>query len=181
MPKVNRNGQAAILSPEQLEEIFTHAHYPHSLMFQIAYYTAARIGEVCSLRSENWVGDYLVYEAANTKTGETRTARITTPLRSALESAPLPGVGFWFPSRSAGGHITRRAVDKELRRVCDYLGFAGVSTHSFRRSLLTHGHRQGLPLRTLQGISRHGSLANLEKYLDLTQQEADEALVGLFG
>lgn len=180
MPKVNRNGQAAILTPNQLGAIFTHAHYPHSLIFQIAYYTAARIGEVCSLRAKNWVGDHLVYEAANTKTGESRTTRITAPLRRALEAAPLPSVGFWFPSHSAQRHITRRAVDKELRRVCDYLGFVGVSTHSFRRSLLTHGHRQGLPLRTLQGISRHESLTNLEKYLDLTQQEADEALIGLF-
>ena len=33
--------------------------------------------------------------------------------------------------------ITERAVQKHLRLVCDYLGFEGISTHSFRKFFAT--------------------------------------------
>ncbi|MBW4462150.1 MAG: hypothetical protein KME47_18200 [Nodosilinea sp. WJT8-NPBG4] len=56
MPKTNRNGQAAVLKAEQLEEVFNYLPQPHDLIFQICYYTAARIGEVVQLQAGDIVG-----------------------------------------------------------------------------------------------------------------------------
>ncbi|MBW4462151.1 MAG: tyrosine-type recombinase/integrase [Nodosilinea sp. WJT8-NPBG4] len=81
----------------------------------------------------------------------------------------------------SGTHYTR-ACDKALRETLDCLGIRGVSTHSFRRSLLTMMHfEKGYSLRTLQQITQHEDIGNLARYLEIGQQEADEALRGLWG
>ena len=49
-----------------------------------------------------------------------------------------------------------------------------------RSALLTKMHRQGPSLRTQQQITRRADIGNLAKYLDIGQDEADEALCGLW-
>jgi integrase/recombinase XerD len=71
--------------------------------------------------------------------------------------------------------------DKALRQTLDYVSIRGVSTHSFRRSLLTMMHfEKGYSLRTLQQITKHEDIGNLARYLDIGRQEADEALRSLW-
>jgi integrase/recombinase XerD len=180
MPKVNRNGQAAVLTDDQLAELFEELDRPHRLICQICYYTAARVGEVVQLQAQDIAAGRITYRARNTKTKQTRSVIVAPPLAELLEGEALPGQGYLFPGRSKRGYISTQAVDKALRLACDYLGFEGVSTHSFRRSLLTKMHRQGHSLRTLQQITRHADIGNLAKYLDIGQDEADEALCGLW-
>lgn len=181
MPKVNRNGQAAVLADDQLAELFATLPHPHRLICQICYYTAARIGEVVQLRAEDIVAGRVVYRAINTKTKKTRDVVIPPPLVDALKGAALPSSGYLFSGRLAG-HLTTQAVDKALRKALDYLGLEGASTHSFRRSLLTKMHfEKGHSLKTLQQITKHEDIGNLARYLDIGQQEADEALRSLWG
>lgn len=176
MPKVDRNGQAAVLQADDLDRVFSQLPQPHRLIFQIAYYTAARIGEVVQLQAEDVLKSHLVYRAQNTKTKRTREVAIAPPLRKLLDQAQLPRSGYLFPGRF-GGHLTTRACDKALREAVDYLGIRGVSTHSFRRSLLTYLHfEKGHSLRTLQQITQHQDIGNLAKYLEVGKLEADEAL-----
>jgi len=101
---------------------------------------------------------------------------IAPPLITLLNAAELPKSGYLFPGRLEG-HLTTRACDKALRETLDYLGIRGAATHSFRRSLLTWLHfEKGYSLRTLQKITDHADIGNLARYLDVDQQEADEAL-----
>ncbi|MDX2240276.1 MAG: tyrosine-type recombinase/integrase [Leptolyngbyaceae cyanobacterium bins.302] len=179
MSKVNRNGQAVVLSEDQLAELFATLDHPHRLVFQICYYTAARVGEVVQLQAEDIVAGRIVYRARTTKTKTTRDVAIAPPLDSALKTVALPKTGYLFPGRF-NGHLTTQAADKALRQACDYLGLQGVSTHSFRRSLLTKMHNQGHSLRTLQQITKHADIGNLAKYLDVGQPEADAALCSLW-
>jgi integrase/recombinase XerD len=180
MPKVNRNGQAVVLSEDQLAQLFATLEHPHRLLFQICYYTAARVGEVVQLQAEDIVAGRVVYRARTTKTKTTRDVAIAPPLAAAFKAVELPRRGYLFPGRF-NTHLTTQAADKALRQACNYLGFKGVSTHSFRRSLLTKMHNQGHSLRTLQQITRHSDIGNLAKYLDVGQQEADAALCSLWG
>ena len=179
MPKVNRNGQAVVLKDDQLAELFATLEQPHRLLFQICYYTAARVGEVVQLRAEDIVAGRVVYRAQTTKTKTTRDVAIAPPLAAALKAVDLPQSGYLFSGR-VNNHLTTQAADKALRQACDYLGFKGVSTHSFRRSLLTKMHNQGHSLRPLQQITKHSDIGNLAKYLDVGQQEADAALCSLW-
>ena len=161
MPKVNRNGQAAVFWGEQLEEVFNFLPPPHDVIFQLCYYTAARIGEVVQLQAGDILGGYVVYRARTTKTKKTRSVAIAPPLKKILAEADLPKQGYLFPGRF-NTHITTRACDKALRQMLNYLGIRGVSTHSFRRSLLTMMHfEKGYSLRTLQKITQHEDIGNL--------------------
>ncbi|MBW4523369.1 MAG: site-specific integrase [Scytolyngbya sp. HA4215-MV1] len=181
MPKVNRNGQAVVLTEDQLAELFATLELPHRLVFQICYYTAARVGEVVQLQAEDIVAGRIVYRAQTTKTKTTRDVAIAPPLAAALKAVELPRRGYLFPGR-VNNHLTTQAADKALRQACDYLGFKGVSTHSFRRSLLTKMHfEKGHSLKTLQQITKHEDIGNLARYLDIGQQEADAALCSLWG
>jgi integrase/recombinase XerD len=60
------------------------------------------------------------------------------------------------------------------------LGYKGVSTHSFRRSLLTKMYRVVPNLKTIQQTTKYQDLGNLAKYLNVGQKEADESLRSLW-
>lgn len=175
MAKSNRNGQATVLTPNQLREIWGELDQPYRLVTQIAYFTAARCGEVVSLERTDLCGDAIIYRAAKTKTRTTRTAQVPPQLQQHLARVALPSSGYLFPSSSGSGHLTVRAVDKWVRRAADLVGIDGVSTHSFRRSQATHLHLAGVPLRAIQRVTGHATLAALERYLDIGSTEAFES------
>ncbi|ROI07336.1 site-specific integrase, partial [Microcystis aeruginosa FACHB-524] len=85
---------------------------------------------------------------------------------------------FLFPGRFKTKPLTTAYADLVLRQTCDRLGLKGISTHSFRRTALTRMHLAGVPLRTIQRISGHSSLAALSVYLEVTDQNVRDA-VGL--
>lgn len=206
MPKVNRKGQAEVLSQEQLTQLWTQLAQPHRLITQLAYYTASRIGEVCALRAEDISAGKIVIRQS--KTERTKEVVIVPPLRDAIATTPIPATGYLFPAatwtratvkryriqrHAAGGqhfelvgelpprqHISSRAVDKALRRACESLEIQGVSTHTFRRSLATHLYDGGVPLRQIMEITGHATLASLTCYLNVEQRAAENALLSFF-
>ena len=206
MPKVNRKGQAEVLSQDELARLWTELNPPHILITQLAYYTGSRISEVCSLQAEDISAGKVVIRQQ--KTDRTKEVVIVPQLRDAISTATLPTTGYLFPAakwtratvkryriqRHQGGgyqfnrvgelpprqHISTRAVDKALRKACDVLGVEGVSTHTFRRSLATHLYDAGVPLRQIMAITGHASLASLTSYLNLEQRAAEGALLNFF-
>ena len=72
--------------------------------------------------------------------------------------------------------MTRAAADKILKEVCDRLGIKGVSTHSFRRTNLTQMSSSGVPLRVIQEVSGHQSLAALQRYLEVQPEQVKAAI-----
>jgi len=172
MAKSNRSGQAAVFSAGELVSLWLELEQPYRVISQVCYYTAARCGEVVSLERSDLQGDRIVYRAAKTKTRTTREAMVTQQLREAIAAAGLPGGGYLFPGGGGSGHITVRAVDKHVRRAAGLIGVEGASTHSFRRSMATHLHVNGVSLRAIQRVTGHASLAALERYLDVSGLEA---------
>lgn len=174
MAKVNRFGKATVLSSKQLQLLWYELDQPQRLVTQIAYFTAARIGEVLQLRREDVGADTIVYRAVNTKTEKTREVEIPSQLRSLLDAAELPAKGYLFPSIAKSGHLTRQGVDQGIKQASALLGIDGVSTHSFRRSMAMHLHLAGVPLRAIQRVTGHATLAALEQYLDIGRREASQ-------
>jgi len=125
MAKSNRSGQATVLSPAQLTDLWTELDEPYRLITEIAYFTAARIGEVVSLSAADLRGERIVYRASMTKTRTTKEAVVPTQLATILAAADLPRSGYLFPSAGASGHLTTRAVDKHLRRAAALIGVDG--------------------------------------------------------
>jgi integrase/recombinase XerD len=183
MPKTNRSGQAATLSPEQLDRIMATCDPIYRAAVSICRFTACRITECLSLRWENMTMDSIVFPRQITKKKmATRTIPISPKLQAVLEE--WRGVwqdafkrcpeksDFVFPSqRDSRKRLVRQRVDDALRAVCQSLGLEGVSTHSFRRSALTQASAAGVPLRHIQALSGHSSLEQLQRYLDTTDAQ----------
>ena len=176
--KANRSGQAAILEPEEIVQLFDELDDPYRAFTQLCYFTAGRISEVLSLEASHSRNNRITFPGANTKTGETRSVVISEPMRRVLERVK-PSSGYLFPSDAKAGHITARAVEKRVKLAAALLGFDGVSLHSFRRSRLTHLHEQGWGLHELSKVSGHASLAQLQKYLGVDQAAVDEKLLAV--
>lgn len=177
MPKVNGKGQATILSNEQIDQVIQLCTEPYNSVVAIAAYTGCRMGEAIQLRAENLDLAAGIITLTHTKTGKAREVVMHPELIEMLSAAELPTVGYLFPSKRTDGQITRQSVDKELRAVCEALGFKGVGTHSFRRSLATNLHGKGIPLKTIASITGHESLNSLSLYLEVTPAQQKAAIL----
>ena len=73
--------------------------------------------------------------------------------------------------------ITERAVQKQLRIVCDYLGIDGISTHSFRKYYATEIYRNnGYNIALVQHLLQHSSAAVTQRYIGIQQREIETAI-----
>ena len=91
-----------------------------------------RISDILKLRPCDIVrdGDRYRLEITEQKTGKRRVFTVPLVIEQYIENYCLRHKIGWndllFP-------ITARAVQKQLSLVCDYLGYQGISTHSFRK------------------------------------------------
>ena len=186
--KVNRYGRAAILTPTQISLLFTEGFVKprDQALFGVCLYAAARINEACTLLRGDVIGfkgvrSVLVIRSYNTKgKQETREIQIHPKLKEYIEEHHRTDK--WhnrphlFPGRHGRNHIRKVSADAILREACHKLEIEGVSTHSFRRTALTRMSDAGVPLRHIQAISGHKTLAALERYLGVTEQQKETAI-----
>ena len=186
--KVNKFGRAAILSPTQITLLFEEGFIKprDKALFGVCLYAAARINEACTLLRGDVIGikgvrDVLVIRSHNTKGKQsTREIQIHPQLKEYINQhhrtdrwSTRP---YLFPGRHGKGSIHKGSADKILRDACYKLEIEGVSTHSFRRTALTRMSDAGVPLRHIQAISGHRTLAALERYLGVTEQQKETAI-----
>ena len=187
--KIDRNGKAAALSDQQLNQLLDAAPSPrYRALWSVQRWTAARISEALALRWAD-VNGCLSYRASTTKTKTTRQVPICDELRAELERYrdawaaehghdPAPAEALFPAAGSTTSPMTRQAADKALRATTARLGMHGVSTHSFRRSLAQSAVGRGVPLHVVQKITGHKSLGSLGEYLAATEAEVLAAITG---
>ena len=75
--------------------------------------------------------------------------------------------------------ITTREVQKVLARVCDYLGYEGISTHSFRKWYATEIYKNnGYDIALVQRLLQHSSAAVTQRYIGIEPQRIEKAIEG---
>lgn len=189
--KNERHGQAAILSPAQIELLFSEGLRTDRdrTVFGFCLYTAARIAEACSMQTEDVytptgkVRDFVNIRKAATK-GKlaTRTIPVNEDLKLLLAIwQPHAGPTYLFPGRHSHSfrYITSDSAAVILREACHRVGIEGASTHSFRRTALTQMSNSGIPLRVIQQISGHRTLTELQKYLEVSDSQVKGAIASL--
>ena len=73
--------------------------------------------------------------------------------------------------------LTERAVQKQLAKVCDYLGYEGISTHSFRKYFGTGLYYDtNCDIALVQQALQHSSPAVTRKYIGIQMKALEEAL-----
>lgn len=90
-----------------------------------------------------------------------------------------PSNPYLFPGFQGRGHIRTEPMQMVLKKACQKLGIEGVSSHSWRRTALTEMYRRGVPLKTIQKISGHRSMAALQRYLEVDPEQVKAAVTSL--
>jgi integrase/recombinase XerD len=178
--KCDRNGQAKILTDSEITAIFSLFSERDRAVFAICLYCGCRISEALSIRPGDIAGGVITLRKNSTKGKKGSRSlpispRLETILNDYIDSIASPG-DFLFPGRDGTKPLTTAAADLVLRQACQKLGIKGISTHSFRRTALTRMHARGVPLRTIQRISGHSSLAALSVYLEVTDENVRDAV-----
>lgn len=181
--KVNRSGKSKVLSKSERDLIQTALPEKYKLIAETLYWSAGRIREVLNIRVRNLVPDrgMVVLERDTTKTKETREVYLPHELMEKLvlrsTAMSLASSDYLFfnqsPTKSLVSQrkpLSVQSFDKELRRICDWNGLSGISSHSFRRTQLTELYKDGWTLREIQHISGHKSLQSLQEYLDVDKE-----------
>lgn len=195
--KVNRHGQAAILSPSDTAKIRRQlSNDAHRLFFDIARFTGERWGAIAQLQVGDVYADpvlclpheVITFRAATRKADPsgkraTRQVPIHPDLRDLLlaYTPPLEGSAWLFPSPASEGPVSFSAADKWLRAAIRGAGLEGkgFSTHSTRRTLITRLANNGVAIRVIQAITGHRDLKTLARYIEVTPDQISAALGAL--
>lgn len=179
--KVNGNGQAKILTKEELRRLFREGFTSprDRALFAICLFTGCRISEALALKTTDIKAETITFRKSTTKGKlKTRTVDIDSFLYEFLsEYRPRRSLsGLLFPGRTPGQPLDRSTADKILKQACQSIGIEGASTHSFRRTALTQMSNGGVPLRIIQEISGHSDLGVLQRYLEVSPEQRRKAI-----
>jgi len=186
--KLNRKGQAATFDGNDFTKLTAHTRgEAHRLIFQITYYTAARVGEVvrlpvcCVFGGDGKPLPEILFPSEITKDEETRSVPVNPTLRSFLERyyLTMKPTGFYLfagmfkGKRDPEVHLKFQSAYLAMQRAIEKAGLQdkGYSCHSFRRTALTKMAAAGIALSTVQKISGHADLKNLQRYLEVSPQQ----------
>lgn len=182
--KINGFGQAKVLTSLELDRLFQWGFQNNRdrTLFSICLHTGCRISEALALTVKDIRGGQITLRKMVTKgKKKTRCIPINQPLQGILSNyiKEYKPTHYLFPGHHNARtpkQMTRAAADLILKEACVRIGVEGVSTHSFRRTALTMMHNGGVPLRVIQKISGHSSLATLQRYLEVSDEAVMEAV-----
>lgn len=73
--------------------------------------------------------------------------------------------------------LTERAIQKQLKMVCDFLEYTGISTHSFRKYYATEIYKNsGYNIVLVQQLLQHSSTAVTQRYIGIEQKDIEMAI-----
>ena len=187
MSKTNRSGKSTCLSKQEVETIASNLPLKYGLLAELMYYSAGRVKEITTIRVRNlnFNKQLITLEKGSTKTRETRQVpvhpRVMEELKHWINSNQLTEDDYVFFTDSKNTQyqkgekaVSTQSVDQYFRKAFDWNGVIGASTHSFRRSRLTHMLQRGMNIREIKDISGHKSIVSLQQYLDSDREETFE-------
>lgn len=137
-----------------------------------------RISDIVQLKLSSIVqdGDRRRLDIVEQKTGKKRTFTVPQQIYMYIENYCLKnGIGpdeRIFP-------VTARSVQRQLKKVCDWLGYDHISTHSFRKYYATNIYKNnGYNVVLVQKLLQHASPETTQKYIGIQSEELENAING---
>lgn len=144
-------------------------------LLEILYATGLRVSELVGLPRSAAGGDgrFLIVTG---KGGRERLVPLTSAAEQAMglhagELGPQ-GAAWLFPSRGAGGHLTRQRFAQELKRIGRGAGIdAGkLSPHVLRHAFASHLLHNGADLRAVQQMLGHADISTTQIYTHVLEE-----------
>lgn len=137
-----------------------------------------RIGDILQLRPCDIISDGGRYRLAirEQKTGKKRFFTVPLIIYQYIDDYcqhnKIGKTDLIFP-------IKERAVQKHLAIVCDFLGYDGIGTHSFRKWYATEIYKNsGYDIALVQRLLQHSSAAITQRYIGIEPQRIEQAIEG---
>ena len=190
--KIDGQGQAEVLTPDELEKLLDNAPCERSrALFTVMIFTGSRISESLLLRWGAIQDSQLIFKRETTKTKTSREIllhdRVVNELKiykqywiDRYKKEPTSR-DFLFVSRFGFSEcLTRQWGHKCWHKAVKAAKLkAGTSCHSPRRSLATRMHAKGIGLKTIASFTGHQSLDQLSTYISVDLKEKLKALDAL--
>lgn len=135
-----------------------------------------RIGDILNLKLSSFLrdGDRYRLDITEQKTGKVR--EFTVPLEVynfikmySLEQGISPKAKLFS--------ITERSVQRHLKKVCDYLGYSRVSTHSFRKFFATQIYiNNNHDIMLVKQLLQHAYVSTTQRYIGIQTEQVESAL-----
>ena len=108
------------------------------------------------------------------KTGKERNFTVPAALYEFLEKYAMDN---GIQSTARLFPICERAVQKQLKIVCDYLGVESISTHSFRKFYATEIYiNNDYDIELVRHLLQHSSAAVTQKYIGISEKRVEQAI-----
>lgn len=187
-------GKAKVLTSQEIKRVLGALKKPRDkTLFLTGLYTGLRISELISIEhaqvftAAGGVRNLLKLVRLKKKNTVYSNIPIHPRLREQLLSYKkavldeLDDASPWlFPSTDdPADHIGRVRAHNILTATFAAAGIDGASSHSMRRTTLTNMSRAGIPLRTIQEISGHANLSQLQEYLSVDPADSQKAIMSL--
>lgn len=135
-----------------------------------------RVSDIIKLRMKDIIKDGNRYrlDIVEQKTGKSRTFTVPLELYQYIQQYAIDND---IKSDDVLFPISDRAIQKQLKLVCDYLGYEGISTHSFRKFFATNIYlNNDYNIVLVQELLQHSSPAITQRYIGLGSKELEQAI-----
>ena len=145
------------------------------LVIELMYSAGLRVSELIGLTWDKVELDDRVLIVKG-KGNKERMAPFGVPAQKLLEEwrdiTCVDGGGPVFPSDKKGAErLTVRTVDRIVTRAARRVGLHGVTPHTLRHCYATHMLENGAPLKVVQDLLGHDSIAATQRYLRITPSQ----------
>ena len=147
-----------------------------ALILRLQANMGLRIGDILSLKLSNFKGNKL--EVREDKTDKLQYRVINPAITNMVMEYALENN---IKKSDDLFKITPRAVQKQLKIICDYLELENISTHSFRKMYATIRYEESNSnIYLVKELLNHSSIATTQKYIRVSQKEIDKASASHF-
>lgn len=135
-----------------------------------------RVSDIINLKLNDIVkdGERFRLDITEEKTEKKRTFTVPTELYNYIKQYCIDNE---IKSNERIFNITERTIQKQLKIVCDYLGYDGISTHSFRKFFATNIYlNNNYNIVLVQELLQHSSPSITQRYIGIGSKELEEAI-----
>lgn len=168
------------LSYEETDKLLTEGPAPGKneardrLLLEIMYGSGLRVSEVIGLNAEDISLEHRIF----TVTGKGEKTRIVPFSKSVkkllsdwLNLHNITEGPIFLSEKKNAERLTVRTVHRVVERAARRSGIHGVSPHTLRHCFATHMLENGAPLRMVQEMLGHESIATTQRYLAITTEQ----------
>jgi len=196
MSKIARNGRSDPIDYLILSKLREATKSPkYRLLWDLLYFTGARIGAAIKLRREDCYLNLgvprlaIIFRSQNLKQGAGRYQKsievpIAKPLKLALmeykfESDLSPWL---FEGKDREHHVSRQSCDRNFRKALKVVGLdrAGYSLHGFKRNFIQRLHQENASFAEIKALTGNQSLKSIQSYLEGNPQKMKSLIDRIF-